>query len=107
MIDIEKGWKSQITRPILLNIDKIKAVIDKDTYCFIYEKEAKASFFRTTISRMNKNFLKLRKITLSLTPPKVTIEKRKKWVIMDEEYLAKFWANSLSIGGDLTGDDSA
>ncbi len=62
---------------ILLNIDKIKAVIDNDTYCFIYEKEAKASFFRTTISRMNENFLKLRKITLSLIPPKVTIEKRK------------------------------
>ena len=32
--------RSQITRTTLLNIDKIKTVIDNYPYCSIYEKEA-------------------------------------------------------------------
>ena len=95
-----------ITETTPSNIDRVRYVIDEDTWCSYDEIEAQTNLSRYVIFKILHDHLRMRKLASRWIPHELTEKNRKIRVEMCRKNLAKFTENKWRLGDVITGDES-
>jgi [histone H3]-lysine36 N-dimethyltransferase SETMAR len=95
-----------ITGTTLVNIERVRVVIENDPWCSFDEIEAETSLSRGTIHTIIHEHLKMRKLTSRWVPHQLTNKNRQDRVRMCQENLAKFKEGKWRLSDVVTGDES-